>query len=371
MRLLDRYLLRELLTPLAYCLAGFLVFWMSSDLITEIDSFQQERLGAAGIARYYLFKLPEFAVLILPLGLLLALLYALTNHARHQEITAMRAAGISLWRVCLPYVGVGLSFSLLTGAMNEFLVPAGGERAQALRKRSSGSSGESAGPNWKSDVKFRNDREQRFWRIRAYNLGTGEMRQPYVEYRLTNGLARQLIADRAIRSNEVWTFYSGRVFDPDPESRAPILPFDMLAVPELTETPSQIASEYKIGRLSSIAASRGVHLTISEILNYQWLHPDLRPRDRALLETQLHARLAWPWTCLVVVLIAVPFAAASGRRNAYIGVASSIFIGVVYFVLQRLGMALGTGGYAPAILAAWLPNFLFASTGVFLISRVR
>ena len=371
MRLLDRYLLRELLTPLAYCLAGFLVFWVSSDLITEIDSFQQERLGVGGIAQYYLLKLPEFAVLILPLALLLALLYALTNHARHQEITAMRAAGISLWRVCLPYVGVGLVFSAVTCVLNEGLVPVGSERAQALRKRSGPSPGEGDSSRWKADVKFRNDREHRFWRIRAYNLKTGEMRQPYVEYRLTNGVARQLLAERAVRTNDIWTFYQGRVFDPDPESKAPIVPFDVMEVPELTETPAQIASEYKVGRLSSITASRGVHLTVAEILNYRWLHPELRPRDEALLATQLHARLAWPWTCLVVVLIAVPFAAASGRRNAYIGVASSIFIGVVYFVLQRLGMALGTGGYMSPTVAAWLPNALFAACGMFLISRVR
>ncbi len=60
---------------------------------------------------------------ILPVALLLALLYTLTNHARHNEITAMRAAGVSLWRICAPYFGVGLAASLALFAMNELLVP--------------------------------------------------------------------------------------------------------------------------------------------------------------------------------------------------------------------------------------------------------
>ena len=109
MRLLDRYLLRELLIPLGYCLCGFLLFWISSDLFVKLGEFQKKGLVARDIAEYYLVVLPEFLVLVLPIALLLALLYALTNHARHQEITAIRAAGVSLWRLSLPYLGVGFA----------------------------------------------------------------------------------------------------------------------------------------------------------------------------------------------------------------------------------------------------------------------
>ncbi|MCB1126032.1 MAG: LptF/LptG family permease [Verrucomicrobiae bacterium] len=55
----------------------------------------------------------------------------------------------------------------------------------------------------------------------------------------------------------------------------------------------------------------------------------------------------------------------------FVGVASSIFIAFVYFVLNRFALALGTGGYLPALLAAWLPNLAFAGTGIWLTRRVR
>jgi lipopolysaccharide export system permease protein len=101
------------------------------------------------------------------------------------------------------------------------------------------------------------------------------------------------------------------------------------------------------------------------------LNPNLSRAESSWLLTKLHGRLAAPWTCLVVVLIAIPFGAASGRRNLFVGVAGSVFICFTFFVLQQVGLALGTGGFLPAWLAAWLPNLAFGVTGLLLITRVR
>jgi lipopolysaccharide export LptBFGC system permease protein LptF len=90
-----------------------------------------------------------------------------------------------------------------------------------------------------------------------------------------------------------------------------------------------------------------------------------------MLDTQRHARIAQPWTCLIVALIAIPFGAASGRRNVFIGVAASIFICFAYFILQRIGLALGSGQFVPPALGAWLPNALFGVTGLWLTHRVK
>ena len=73
------------------------------------------------------------------------------------------------------------------------------------------------------------------------------------------------------------------------------------------------------------------------------------------------------------MLIAIPFAAASGRRNVFVGVAGSIFICFAYFILLRLGLVLGAGagGYVPPWLAAWFPNISFGLAGLWLTARVR
>jgi lipopolysaccharide export system permease protein len=97
----------------------------------------------------------------------------------------------------------------------------------------------------------------------------------------------------------------------------------------------------------------------------------LKPDLKSWLDTQFHARLAAPWTCLVVVIIAVPFAAPSGRRNLFFGVAGSIGLAFIFFVVQRVGFAMGQNGIVTAWLGAWLPNLVFSLTGLILIARVR
>src|SRR5207249_3141951 len=125
MRLLDRYLLRELLVPLGYCLCGFLILFVFGNLFNGLGEFQKKKLHAGDIVEYYCYLIatPDFSGIVLPIALLLALLYCLTNLARHQEITAIRAAGVSLWRLCLPYLAVGVLASLFLFAVNELWLP--------------------------------------------------------------------------------------------------------------------------------------------------------------------------------------------------------------------------------------------------------
>jgi lipopolysaccharide export system permease protein len=371
MRLLDRYLLREFLAPLGYCLSGFLLLWVVQDLITELSSFQRANLQAWDIVQYYLVMLPEFIVLILPMALLLALLYSLTNHARHNEITAMRAAGISLWRLCLPYLFVGCLASVLSLALNELFVPDSAETAMRIRNRHKPPPPGAVGKNKIVNLCFTNSRDNRIWRIGIYDTRTGQMSDPVVRFTLPDGSRRLLIADRATRIKGVWTFYNAREFQEE-EMDVPLLRTNILAQPLFTETPEEIHSEIKISAALSTLALKGnrkADLPISEIVNYLRLHP--HPPQAAAVYTKLHGRLAMPWTCLVVVLIAAPFGAASGRRNVFVGVASSILIFFGYFFVQQFCLALGPGGTLPPWVAGWFPNLAFAVAGLWMTAKVR
>ena len=114
---------RELLTPLAYCLGALLILGNCFSLFGELSELQERKLHFLDVMEYCIAITPEFLVMVLPITLLLALLYALTNHSRHNEITAMRAAGISLWRICAPYFVVGCALSVVLFVLNEFCVP--------------------------------------------------------------------------------------------------------------------------------------------------------------------------------------------------------------------------------------------------------
>lgn len=373
MRLLDRYLLRELLLPLGYCLCGLLVFWISSDLVSELEHYQRLNLLPHTVALYYLFRMPEQLVIILPVSLLLALLLTLSQHARHHEFIAMRAAGISLWRLSLPYLAVGWIFSVGLLYLNEAWAPESAEAAQQILNDGKEDSSQPGGRQWVHNLVFKNDGDNRIWSIAAYNLKTSEMIKPAISWRLPDGTGRQIIAERGERASGGWTFYNVMEFDylPAQDSLPTRRQMDVLVMPEFSETPDLIKSEVKVSGLLNARAWKKPQLSVAQINDYLRLHRRLPPEQSALLDTQLHGRLAEPWTCLIVVLIALPFGAVSAKRNVFVGVASSIFICFTYFVLLRLGLALGTGGYLEPWLAAWLPNLIFGLGGIGMTQRAQ
>jgi lipopolysaccharide export system permease protein len=373
MRLLDRYLFRELLIPLAYCLGGFLIFWISFDAFNSLSDFEDEKLHLPDIVEYYVAMTPEFLVTILPVVLLLALLYTLTNHARHNEITAMRAAGVSLWRVCAPYLGVGLAASVVLFVLNERCVPRGLDWADRIKNRYVTKSENTGKQADSRNFGFTNARDHRTWLIAEYHPKIAEMIKPQVNWKLPDGSSHSLYADRAVYTNGGWTFFNASEYL-QMSPNAPLLPSfqtNTLAMPEFTEKPSEIEDEIKISSYQSLRNSRRADIPLKVIYHHLRLNPSLPPADASWLLTKLHGRLAAPWTCLVVVLIAIPFGAASGRRNLFVGVAGSIFICFTYFIIQQVSLALGSAGDLPGWLAAWLPNLIFGGVGLVLTARVR
>ncbi|MBL9171446.1 MAG: LptF/LptG family permease [Verrucomicrobiales bacterium] len=372
MRLLDRYLLRELLIPFGYCLGGFLIFWISFDLFAELPDLQKDQLRLPDYVEYYLWKLPELLTTVLPVALLLACLYALTNHSRHHELTAIRSAGISLWRLSLPYLLVGLVCSLWLFAVSEVWGPRSADAAERIRKRNLSTTSTSAARVLKN-FGFPSGLG-RVWQMDTYDVLTGDMQSVHVGWKLPDGARREIVARRGEWRDGVWVFHDAidTVFSNVPASFPQRTVTNRLEVFELSETPLQIRTALKVNLLFSNLrqAAKRPQLSIREILDYRALYPNEMRRSDPL-KTQLHGRLAAPWTCLVVVLVALPFGAPSGRRNAFVGVAASVFLCFAYFICMRMGLTLGTGGRLPAWLAAWGPNLLFGGAGIWLTQRVR
>ena len=375
MRLLDRYLLRELLLPLAYCLVGFLTFFIVFDLFGSVDDFQKRNLTTPDVLEYYFDRMPEFLVAsyVVPMALLLAMLYALTSHARHNELTAMRAAAISLWRITVPYFAVGVFFSMAVFYVNEQVLPASMEAAERVMSRHATDQPKVVDKTWKRNVFFLNPLANRTWRIGAYHLQQNVMWNPQFDWHRPDGTRVQLIAERARWIDRQWVFTNVErlEFSTAVNALPNISRTNELIFEELTETPRIIKSEIKISGIESLKSLRKTQLSSLEIIDYLKLHPRLERKKYYSLRTMLHSRLAMPWICLIVVFIAVPFGVLPGRRNVFVGVASSVFICFAFFIMKELTIALGSGGYAPPWVAAWVPNILFATAGIVMMWRVR
>ena len=116
-------------------------------------------------------------------------------------------------------------------------------------------------------------------------------------------------------------------------------------------------------------AAKQLQLSLFEILEYRKLHPEMQTDKASLILTQFHGRIAQPFTCLVVVLVALPFGAAVVGAMFLWGW-RAVWDLFYLFHFNALGLALGTAGHMPPVLAAWLPNLVFAGTGVVLLRRV-
>jgi len=375
MRLHDRYLFRELLTPLAYCLGGFLIFWISFFFFTELAHMQESKLHALDCVEYAGAMTPGFLVLALPIALLLALLYALTHHARHNEITALRAAGVGLWRLCIPYFVVGFAATAFYFGVNECLVPAVNEWAQQILNRYvTTDSGPQNKPRFYKSG-FHNARAHRIWQIEEFDATTATMEHPNVNWTLPDGsLQAMLVAERAVFTNGSWTFFNAQLFaqtKTQGKNFVPMLSTNVMPMPAFDETPRRIARYLRFSDSDDLLKSHSSDIPIAEIWPYLRDNPGISPKEKAGLLTKFYGRLAAPWTCLVVVFIAIPFGAAPGRRNLFFGVAGSIFICFAYFILQQVALALGMNAYVPAWLSAALPNLIFALLGIFLTLRIR
>ena len=123
MRLLDRYVLRNFLQVYFYCIAGFVSIWLIFDISDNISTFIDERIGLLLAVRYYGTQVPEVFIILLPVSLLLALLFTLGRMSRSNEIVSMLTAGVSLPRVLLPLIGIGLLTVAASMALNYSLAP--------------------------------------------------------------------------------------------------------------------------------------------------------------------------------------------------------------------------------------------------------
>jgi lipopolysaccharide export system permease protein len=372
MRLHDRYILRELITPMAFLLGAFVILGVGVFFTKELETIQDKKLTVWEAAGYCATSLPAFFVVVLPILLLLTMLYALTRHARYNEITALRAAGISLWRVCAPYFIVGLAATAAYFAANEFAVPACDRWSAEILNRHVKPEGSKPGPKAAQNVY--NSRDRRNWQFSDFDPLSVRMANPTIQWSLADGSWRVVQADSASYSHGCWTFYGVRRSisqmggHGEPASGGTN---SVLAVPELTETPKKIATLMKYADTRTLHASGYADIPLADLWDLLRNKPDLSREDANAVQTKFYGRLATPWECFVVVLVAIPFGAPSGRRNIFFGVAGSIFIGFAYFILQRFSLAFGMAGHLPGWLAAWLPNLFFAAAGIVLTMRVR
>lgn len=363
------------MVPLVITLTSFVLLFLMSDIISNMKSFQKYHLQVHDVVEYYFFKTSKIlSEGLVPIGLMLATMYSLANHARHNELTAIRATGISMWRILVPYVFVGCLFSLALFWLNEFGMPDADQRMRQIYRRYTDENAGSA-ENQLKNFQFHNEKDNRKWIIDVFDMERMTLTNVTIQWTQPDNKIQLVQAESASWVDDQWRLSNVNVklLDPADRTKNPNIGVNIRQtnIVQFYESPEQIWSEFSVSQLSARLATKRAMVSLGTLADYFALHPELSGPKRSLLLTQFHARIAVPWTCLVVMLIAIPFAVPSGRRNVFFGATAGLGLCFTFFILQRFGLAMGTGGHFPPWLAAWLPNLLFAALGIFLIGRAR
>src|SRR5580765_4851398 len=123
MRLLDRYVIRSFVQVYFYCIAGFISIWLIFDVSDNISNFIDNHIALSLVARYYATQIPQVFIILLPVALLLSLLFALGRMSRANEVVSMLTAGVSVPRVLLPLITIGILTVAASTALNYSLAP--------------------------------------------------------------------------------------------------------------------------------------------------------------------------------------------------------------------------------------------------------
>jgi len=371
MKIIDRYVLKQFLIPFGYLLCGFSMLYIVIDLFDRFGDFVEAKVPVTDVLiyyGYYLFKVNGFVPFIvtaLPITLLLATLYTLTMFARHNELTAMCAGGVSLRRLMLPLLGVGLCASLTGMVIQETLGPQATRWINDYTKQTLKHSSDSA--FLVRDYLYQSGESHRQWLVKEFDQRTpGLLKGVKVTQERADGtLAAEITAERVEWLDGAWWFYGvrKREFDQrsDPVGPPGALSEQPVEMPDYDERPADFVGELQDPDL----------LSTMDMIRSVMARKNAGGGWVARRWTDIHARLAMPWACLILVLLALPATAGGARRPAMRSVLFAILALFGFYFLAMLGKILGGRELLEPWVAGWLPDLVFLGVGSWLTWRLK
>ncbi len=361
MKLIDKYLLRTFLVPLGYCLAAFSMVYVIFDLFDNLNDFIEGRTPMTQIITYYIVLLPSVLVFIVPISLLLSVLYSLSSLTKNNELTAMRACGISLIRLMVPFILVGFMASAVVQTINETIGPDAAYWCKKFIREQTRADPDTVHT---AELAFNKISANRIWYIRNFDTRDYSMRGIEVTQRRDDHSDEyKLKAATGSWMDGYWMFTEVAIqnYDREGNPRGPPRFSQTREMSEFSEKPFDFLAEVKPPEFMS---SRQL---IRYIRHNQHLDNEVLIRRNV----DLHFRLAQPWTCFIVTLLGIPFGNQTGRKGALRGFMLSLGLFFGYYALINFGLYLGKEGQMVPWLAGWFPNLLFLATGCGLIYRMR
>jgi LPS export ABC transporter permease LptF/LPS export ABC transporter permease LptG len=359
-QLLDIYVLRRFFSYFALLMGAFVFLFETFTFFELLDDIARHRVPFLIVVDYFRYLAPYLLYQLAPLGALVAVLVTLGIMSKNNEIVAIKASGISMYRLALPLLLAGLALAATMIVLDDTYLPYANQRQDALHNLIKGRP------------------PQTYTHPQRWIFGEGSKIYNYDLFdpaeKLFGGLTvleidpvtfqvrRRIFASRArwSETQKVWVLEGSWVRD---FADGAIVRYDRLppvtSLPELTEPPSYFHREVR----------QAFQMSWRELRRYI----DGLQRagfDASTLSVQWHEKIAFPLLAPVSMLLAIPFAFLVGTRGAVGGVALGVGFGIAYWSLAKLMEAMGGVGQLPPFLAGWSPDIIFFFLGMYFFFKM-
>jgi len=356
--ILYRYLAKEILSPFLLGLFVFTGVLLMGRMLKLADMVVSKGVPLSEVALLLVYLMPNFAVITMPMALLMAVLLAFSRLSADSEIIAIKASGISLYRLLPPVMVLALLAYLLTAFNAVYLLP-------------------------KSNVAFKE---------LLYHVIQGRVNLSLKEQVFNTSLPGLLIYIE--KNDEKSGMLAGVMIQDERNPRDISTIFAKTGLFEMEEKEQKMrlhlfdgsihqsrpqgiyrqvafqeyALSVDLAKTMSSFEKNETEMSLAEIR--QNLQKGGFNRKLTLdMGIEQHRRFAVPFACFIFALVAMPLGIHNRRSGKSAGFSLSIAVLLVYYIMQSFGKALAGKDLLPLAVAVWLPNFIFLSAGSYLFVK--
>ena len=367
-QVVDRYVLQSFLFWFGLLLVGFVFMTHVYTFFDLLSDIVKNQIAMTRVFTYLFFLTPQLIFDSAPMSVLVAVLITFGVLSKHNEITAMKASGVSLYRLAVPVLMAALLMSAGLFAFAHYYVPDANRKQDAIRREIKGKPVQTylhPDRHWVFDPGSNNDPRVFYFRnsidgAQKVMLGPQVFELDAADFRVH----KHISAERARWSSTLhtWIFENGwsREMPGGRQIKYTNFAGQTATFTEIDERPDYFLQE----------------VLQDQQMNYQQLAAYIHELQRSGIDTialqvSFYRKFALPLFALVMALISVPFAFLAGNRGAMAGVGVSFAIAIAYWTIGKVFEQLGDVNLLPATLAAWSPDLIFAMAGMFFFTRMR
>ena len=361
MKIIDRYMTRAFLGPFIWCVFVFIIMAVIIDIFSFIENIVKFKIPVTSIIAFYVYYTPTIFLQVVPMAVLLSTIYVLSNLNKHNEITAMKSSGISLWRILTPILIMGVLISLVTFIVNDKVIPVSSRVSSAIRRDELEKEKRKASQGKIIQNVAIYGAGNRIVFARNYDTERKTLEDIIIhEHDASENLISKITAQSGAWTAEGWEFHKVIIYKIDNAGR--ILRetafFNKKIVP-LKEKPGDFANR----------EWRADYVSYKELKRYIKNFKGSSTKLVKGLLVDLHYKIAFPCISFIIILIGAPFAIITTRGGVLIGIGMSLAIGLLYYAFIAISLAFGKAGMLPPMISAWLGNIVFAVLGVYLVNK--